>query len=111
MFGEASVSKRIEVKNCSNCITSQVIKEQFIERDLFSAGSIEQIRWRIYGQNFTKEDLLRMLKENKDVIKKLGEAKVKQLLPSKSSQINKNNFKEILITEISNDNVFNKIFK
>ncbi len=105
------ILKRIEVKNCSNCITSQVIKEQFIERDLFSAKSIEQIRWRIYGQNFTKEDLLRMLEENKDVIKKLGEAKVKQLLPSKSSQINKNNFKEILITEISNDNVFNKIFK
>ncbi len=53
-----------------------MIKEQFIERDLFSAKSIEQIRWRIYGQNFTKEDLLRMLEENKDVIVKLPKDKL-----------------------------------
>lgn len=61
----------IEVKNCDNCVTSKVIKEQFIERDLFNATDISQIKWKIYGQNFTKADFEKFLKENKEAIKSL----------------------------------------
>ena len=70
---------RVEVKNCENCVTAKVIKEQFIERDLFNATDISQIKWRIYGQNFTKQDFEKFLKENKEAIKKLGEEKIKNL--------------------------------
>ena len=54
-----------------NCITAKVIKEQFIERDLFNASDVSQIKWRIYGQNFTKQDFEKFLKENKEAIKSL----------------------------------------
>ena len=58
----------IKVKNC---VTAKVIKEQFIERDLFNATDISQIKWRIYGQNFTKQHFEKFLKENKEAIKSL----------------------------------------
>ena len=70
---------RVEVKNCENCVTAKVIKEQFIERDLFNATDISQIKWRIYGQNFTKQDFEKFLKENRKAIEKLGEEKIKNL--------------------------------
>ena len=70
---------RVEVKNCQDCVTAKVIKEQFIERDLFNATDISQIKWRIYGQNFTKQDFEKFLKENKEAIEKLGEEKIKNL--------------------------------
>ena len=59
------------MKNCEDCITAKVIKEQFIERDLFNATDISQIKWRIYGQNFTKQHFEKFLKENKEAIKSL----------------------------------------
>ena len=40
---------------------------------------ISQIKWRIYGQNFTKQDFEKFLKENKEAIEKLGEEKIKNL--------------------------------
>ena len=61
----------VEVKNCQDCVTAKVIKEQFIERDMFNATDISQIKWRIYGQNFTKQDFEKFLKENKEAIKSL----------------------------------------
>ena len=70
---------RVEVKNCENCVTAKVIKEQFIERDLFNATDISQIKWRIYSQNFTKQDFEKFLKENRKAIEKLGEEKIKNL--------------------------------
>ena len=69
----------IEVKNCQDCVTAKVIKEQFIERDLFNATDISQIKWRIYGQNFTKQHFEKFLKENRKAIEKLVEEKIKNL--------------------------------
>ena len=43
---------RVEVKNCPTCVDTHIIRKQFIERDLFNATDISQIKWRIYGQNF-----------------------------------------------------------
>lgn len=61
----------VEVKNCADCVTSKVIKEQFIERDLFNATDISQIKWKIYRQNFTKADFEKFLKDNKKAIEGL----------------------------------------
>ncbi len=77
----AETAYRIEVKNCADCITSKVIKEQFIERDLFNASDISQIKWKIYGQNFTKADFEKFLKENRKAIEKLEIGRIEKLLP------------------------------
>ncbi len=62
---------RVEVKNCPTCVDTHIIRKQFIERDLFNATDISQIKWRIYGQNFTKQHFEKFLKENKEAIKSL----------------------------------------
>jgi hypothetical protein len=54
--------KRIEVKYCENCVDAETIKTQFVERDLFNANDISEIKWRIYGQNINKSDLADLLK-------------------------------------------------
>lgn len=46
---------------------------------MFNATDISQIKWRIYGQNFTKQDFEKFLKENRKAIEKLGEEKIKNL--------------------------------
>jgi len=100
---------RVEVKNCQDCVTAKVIKEQFIERDLFNATDISQIKWRIYGQNFTKQDFEKFLKENKEAIKKLGERKIKNLFPpAQRSTINESNFVDEMIDNLKNN--YDKIF-
>ena len=97
---------RVEVKNCQDCVTA---KEQFIERDLFNATDISQIKWRIYGQNFTKQDFEKFLKENKEAIKKLGERKIKNLFPpAQRSTINESNFVDEMIDNLKNN--YDKIF-
>ena len=68
------------MKNCPTCVDTHIIRKQFIERDLFNATDISQIKWRIYGQNFTKQDFEKFLKENKEAIKKLGKEKISKLL-------------------------------
>ena len=61
----------VEVKNCPTCVDTNIIRKQFIERDLFNATDISQIKWRIYGQNFSKQHFEKFLKENKEAIKSL----------------------------------------
>ena len=78
-FDGTKIAYRIEVKNCPNCVDTNIIRKQFIERDLFNATDISQIKWRIYGQNFTKQDFEKFLKENRKAIEKLGEEKIKNL--------------------------------
>ena len=78
-FNGTKTAYRIEVKNCPNCVDTHIIRKQFIERDLFNATDISQIKWRIYGQNFTKQDFEKFLKENRKAIEKLGEEKIKNL--------------------------------
>jgi hypothetical protein len=46
---------------------------------LFNATDVSQIKWRIYGQNFTKQHFEKFLKENKEAIKKLGKEKISKL--------------------------------
>lgn len=70
-FDGTKTAYRIEVKNCPTCVDTHIIRKQFIERDLFNATDISQIKWRIYGQNFTKQDFEKLLKENKEAIKSL----------------------------------------
>ena len=70
-FDGTKTAYRIEVKNCPTCVDTNIIREQFIERDLFNATDISQIKWRIYGQNFTKQHFEKFLKENKEAIKSL----------------------------------------
>ncbi|WP_367272163.1 hypothetical protein [uncultured Capnocytophaga sp.] len=47
---------------------------------MFNATDVSQIKWRIYGQKFTKQDFEKFLKENKEAIKKLGKEKISKLL-------------------------------
>ena len=70
-FDGTKTAYRIEVKNCPNCVDTNIIRKQFIERDLFNATDISQIKWRIYGQNFTKQDFEKFLKVNRKAIEKL----------------------------------------
>ena len=64
-----------------NTTNTNVIKEQFIERDLFNATDVSQIKWRIYGQNFTKQHFEKFLKENRKAIEKLEIGRIEKLLP------------------------------
>lgn len=56
-----------------------MIKEQFIERDLFNATDLSQIQWRIKGNKLSKEKVVEYLssKEGREAIKKLGAEKGK----------------------------------
>ena len=70
---------------------------------------ISQIKWRIYGQNFTKQHFEQFLKENKEAIKKLGERKIKNLFPpAQRSTINESNFVDEMIDNLKNN--YDKIF-
>ena len=101
--------KNKTLNQSKNCVTAKVIKEQFIERDLFNATDISQIKWRIYGQNFTKQHFEKFLKENKEAIKKLGERKIKNLFPpAQRSTINESNFVDEMIDNLKNN--YDKIF-
>lgn len=44
-------------------------------------NSLDQIKWKIYGQNFTKADFEKYLKENREAIEKLPIQKIENLLP------------------------------
>lgn len=104
---QKEIDLRIEVKNCKDCITADVIRSQFIERDLYNASSLEEIRWRIYRQNFTKKDLVNMLEKNRDALEDLLKSgKLQSLVPNE--RINSvNNF----IDKFKIDEIFDKIFR
>lgn len=69
---------KIEYKSGPGSITSSTIKEQFIERDLFNANSLDEIQWRMKGTEMTADKLKGWLKEYKNSIEGLSESK-KQL--------------------------------
>ena len=52
---------------------------------------ISQIKWRIYGQNFTKQDFEKFLKENKEVIKSYIR-KMEQIIKTEKLIINSTEF-------------------
>lgn len=90
----------------SNTAYINVIKEQFIERDLFNATDISQIKWRIYGQKFTKQDFEKFFKENKEAIKKLGKEKISKLLKENKMDLKMTieNYTDKLINELIEKN-------
>ena len=67
--------------DCEDAEFLKFINEQFIEHDLFNATDISQIKWRIYGQNFTKQHFEKFLKENRKAIEKLEIGRIEKLLP------------------------------
>ena len=105
-FDGTKTAYRIEVKNCPTCVDTNIIREQFIERDLFNATDISQIKWRIYGQNFTKQHFEKFLKENKEAIKKLGKEKISKLLKENKMDLKMTieNYTDRLINELIEKN-------
>ena len=105
-FDGTKTAYRIEVKNCPTCVDTNIIREQFIERDLFNATDISQIKWRIYGQNFTKQHFEKFLKENKEAIKKLGKEKISKLLKENKMDLKMTieNYTDKLINELIEKN-------
>ena len=67
---------------------------------------ISQIKWRIYGQNFTKQHFEKFLKENKEAIKKLGKEKISKLLKENKMDLKMNieNYTDRLINELIEKN-------
>ena len=95
------------MKNCQDCVTAKVIKEQFIERDLFNVTDVSQIKWRIYGQNFTKQDFEKFLIQNKDILEKM-----QKTIPPQLPTINNIKPKNVddFIKEITNKKIFDDVF-
>ena len=67
---------------------------------------ISQIKWRIYGQNFTKQHFEKFLKENKEAIKKLGKEKISKLLKENKIDLKMTieNYTDKLINELIEKN-------
>ena len=67
---------------------------------------ISQIKWRIYGQNFTKQHFEKFLKENKEAIKKLGKEKISKLLKENKMDLKMTieNYTDRLINELIEKN-------
>ena len=61
----------IEYKSGAGSITKETIQKQFIERDLFTVSSLEEIQWRLKNTTLTKDKLIGWLKENKETLNKL----------------------------------------
>jgi hypothetical protein len=101
---------KIEYKCGPNSITSSTIKEQFIERDLFNANSLEEIQWRMEGTEFTKEKLVQWMKDNKSSIENLGYDKVKSFYPN-DEYMNTTNYVDRFINKFNSETTFNSIFK
>ena len=100
---------KIEYKSGPTSISSTKIKEQFIERDLFNANSLDEIQWRMEGAEFTKEKLTQWMTENKSSIKNLGYDKVKSFFPLDNT-INRMNFTDKFISKFQVDSsYYNKI--
>ena len=89
-----------------NTTDTNIIRKQFIERDLFNASDVSQIKWRIYGQNFTKQHFEKFLKENKEAIKKLGKEKISKLLKENKMALKMTleNYTDRLINELIEKN-------
>ncbi|OBX17545.1 hypothetical protein A9996_19310 [Gelidibacter algens] len=109
---DGQIIKRIEVKYCTNCVDEKTIIKQFIERDLYNATNINQIKWKVYGQDFTKSDLQTILSsaDGKKALEGLGVDKVKQLLP-KDEFLTNQNFVQRILENLERKEVFNLIFK
>ena len=96
----------VEVKNCPNCVDTNIIRKQFIERDLFNATDVSQIKWRIYGQNFTKQDFYKYIDDNIDIIRKMYKD-----IPFPNVNGREIRTLDDFITNLKSDEIYTQIFK
>ena len=102
---------KIEYKSGPTSISTSSIKDQFIERDLFNASSLDELQWRMDGTGLTKEKLVDWLTENKSSIRNLGYEKIKGFFPLDNT-INRVNFADKLISKFQDGSSFyNDIFR
>lgn len=105
---------RVEVKNYSaeTKISNTTIKEQFIERDLFNAESLDEIKWLQVGENkISSVEFQVFLKQNIESIKNLEVEKISLLLQDDTVLlISRTEAAEQLITYLCVDNNFKRIF-
>lgn len=73
---------KVEYKSGPGSISSTTIKEQFIERDLFNANSLDEIQWRMEATAMTKEKFIEYLStsESKEALSKISAKKANKLL-------------------------------
>ncbi|WP_286430521.1 hypothetical protein [Myroides marinus] len=94
----------VEYKSGPGSISSSTIKEQFIERDLFNANSLDQIQWSMEGTEMNKEKLVSWLMDNKDSIENLKYDRIKSFFPN-------DNFTYRFISKFNDESFYNSIFK
>jgi len=70
----------IEYKSGAGSVTKETIQKQFIERDLFTANSLEEIQWRLKNTTLTKDKLVGWLNDNINSIINLKKGKIADLL-------------------------------
>jgi len=80
IFVKGRPELNIEIKNYhgSTKISKDVLKSQFIERDLFNAKNLNEIRWYQVGTSKTsKDEIINMLKtkECREALEKLSNTK------------------------------------
>ncbi|WP_335966830.1 fibronectin type III domain-containing protein [Galbibacter sp. PAP.153] len=101
---------KIEYKSGPGSISSSTIKEQFIERDLFNANSLDEIQWRMEDTGLSKEKFIGWMTEHKTSIENLGYEKVKSFYPN-DEFMTSSNFADRFISKFNNESIFNSIFK
>ncbi len=101
---------KVEYKSGPGSISSSTIKEQFIERDLFNANSLDEIQWRMEGTEMTKEKLVSWLTDNKGSIENLEYDKIKSFFPN-DNFMTKDNFVDRFISKFNDELFYNSIFK
>lgn len=103
---------KIEYKSGPGSINSNKIKDQFIERDLFNANSLDEIQWRMEGTEFNKKKLVEMLTESKSSIENLGYDKINQLFKTSFDEFTPNDqLSQAVIDYFHNKNNYSAIFK
>ena len=110
---EPNIDIMVEYKSGPGSISSSTIKEQFIERDLFNANSLEEIQWRMEGTEMTKQKLVSWLTENKSYLENLGPEKINQLFGTDFDKIiyDKSDLSNAVIEYFSDNTNYNKVFK
>jgi len=101
---------KVEYKTGPGSVTSDIIKNQFIERDLFNANNLDEIQWRLEETNLTKENLVTWLSDNRSSLESLGYEKIKSLFPS-DELMNSSNYIDRFINKFNSQTTFNLIFK
>lgn len=82
-----------------------MIKNQFIERDLFNATDISQAKWKIYGQKYELNTFKKHLEGNRKIIEDMFENR-----PMPKLDGNQIKTVDELINKLSDEKLYKKIF-